>query len=190
MSRSSDASDAVRRIGPLLATAGWIALLAGCTGTGPFNATGPSASGTDEPAPAVAGEAVTSTAPSPAEPAALPPSPRAGRLLEREAGELVSLIGRPDLVRREETVQIFQYRADDGCILELALYEQEGRFLVRYVTARRRDGERVHPDGCLARLLPPERWSALAEPPVAKGVTPTADLSSPEAKAEGAAPPS
>ncbi len=150
-----------------------LALLSGCTGLAVFGGDRPTDADVHAPpaadvsAPRTAGDPTVGHASRPASaPPSPPPVPRASRLLGRTAAQLVSLVGRPDLVRREETVQIFQYRSADGCVLELALYERGGRFLTRYVTARRRaDGEEMHPDRCLARLLPPERRAALAEPP-------------------------
>ncbi len=149
-----------------LAAGALLALLGGCAAGGILARDEPKAADIPRTSPALPPPPPSAAANVPAGKAPPAPAPaRAWRLLARDAAELVTLIGPPDLVRREDTVQIFQYRGGDDCILELVLYERDGRFFVRYVTARRRhDGEPMHPDRCLTRLLPAARREALADP--------------------------
>jgi hypothetical protein len=90
-------------------------------------------------------------APPPAR-AALPPQAATTRTVlgpERYQGlagaELVRLLGRPDMLRRDGGAEIWQYRAG-ACILHLFLYEEGGALLVVHAEARNRTSGRA----CLA----------------------------------------
>ena len=91
-----------------------------------------------------------------AEVAALPPEPEIDddpeRLLGLRPDALSDLLGRPELIRREDPAQIWQYRGAD-CVFDVILYQDAGGSSVTYVEARDGDGDRTEPRPCLNQLL-------------------------------------
>jgi hypothetical protein len=91
-----------------------------------------------------------------AEVAGLPPEPEIdddpGQLLGLEPDALSVLLGRPELIRREDPAQVWQYRGAD-CVFDVVLYQDAGGSSVTYVEARDGDGDRTEPRPCLNQLL-------------------------------------
>ncbi|GAB4146500.1 MAG: hypothetical protein Tsb0016_16980 [Sphingomonadales bacterium] len=63
------------------------------------------------------------------------------------------LLGTPDLVRRDDSVQIHQYR-DGACVLDLIFYEgaDAGPFVLRAFDTRDRLGQPFDGGACLDRV--------------------------------------
>jgi hypothetical protein len=91
-----------------------------------------------------------------AEVAELPPEPEIDddpeRLLGLEPDALSDLLGRPELIRREDPAQVWQYRGAD-CVFDVVLYQEAGGRTVTYVEARDGNGDRTEPRPCLKQLL-------------------------------------
>ena len=102
--------------------------LAGCAGT-PMAAPPPAAASPSDPAiPAVAVLPVAPTKP-------------LGRLFDLSAAQLTTLLGAPDVRRREGPAEVWQYRAG-ACVLDLFLYEERGALRVAHAEIRSRVGPR------------------------------------------------
>jgi len=88
--------------------------------------------------------------------AALPPEPVINddpqQLMGIGPGALSAVLGDPELVRREAPAEIWQYR-NDGCVLDVFLYDTDGRRTVTYVEARDGDAQRIDARTCLNTLL-------------------------------------
>lgn len=99
------------------------------------------------------------------EPPAPPPAPVAvapdeGFLLGRSGAEIESMLGRPDLARRERGVELMQY-LDTDCVLDIRLRSSADAMDVAradHLAARSRRGEDYSTADCLARLLPESLW--------------------------------
>ena len=101
-----------------------------------------------DPEPAVA-------TPDPAT-AALPPEPVINddpqQLMGIGPGALGAILGEPELIRREAPAEIWQYR-NDGCVLDVFLYDTAGQREVTYVEARDGTAQRMDTRACLNTLL-------------------------------------
>lgn len=90
-------------------------------------------------------------APEPAEPEL--PTVEAQTLLGKSDGEILSLLGEPQLKRREAAAEVWQYRGQD-CVMDLVLYRQGEASKVQYLEARdRKKAEVVEAQPCLDALL-------------------------------------
>lgn len=91
-----------------------------------------------------------------AETAALPPEPEIdddpAQLIGMAPGGLRELLGEPNLMRRENPAQVWQYRGAT-CVLDLVLYSEAGSDRVTYVEARDRAGAGSETRACLNALL-------------------------------------
>ncbi|WP_282604707.1 hypothetical protein [Pelagibius sp. Alg239-R121] len=78
------------------------------------------------------------------------------QLIEMTRDDLNALLGQPDLVRRENPAEIWQYRGK-GCILDVFLYSENDRkdspFKVVYSEARGRETGTTDQRACLNELL-------------------------------------
>ncbi len=93
-------------------------------------------------------------APPPA-PRFAPPPPGLVRIIGRDAGAVIALLGRPSLDRSEGPARLLQF-VRQPCVLDVFLYPAPGAGLaVRTAAARRPDGSRIDPGACLALLSPP-----------------------------------
>ena len=70
----------------------------------------------------------------------------------RDGKSLISLIGRPDFVRREGLAQIWQYRAN-ACIFDLFLYGKSTNRKVQHAEVRGDEVDKPPARGCFAKLL-------------------------------------
>ena len=70
--------------------------------------------------------------------------------LDRSA--LTALLGTPDLIRREDPAEIWQYVTTD-CVVDVVLYNRGQRYAVSYLEARDVTAARQAPQPCLNRLL-------------------------------------
>lgn len=85
--------------------------------------------------------------------AALPPiDDDPAQLLGLDRDGVASLLGTPDLVRREAPAEIWQYTAGD-CVFDVVLYQRGADFAVTYLEARDTAAAIQPPRPCLARLL-------------------------------------
>lgn len=136
-----------------------LAALAGCAD--PFGQRPPQPQPHPAPPldPALTEPAAKPSAPRPA-PEPDPEPPAAAVLMGVTPAQVQDILGTPTLVRRENTVQVMQFEAED-CVLDVTLYEEApgAPFRTQYVEARRRDGTEIAPQDCLATLIPKERWS-------------------------------
>jgi len=115
---------------------------------------------TDVPTPAEGEVDSAATASDATELAALPPAAAPepvvdddpARLMGLGPDEVDSLLGRPDLVRREPPAEVRQYSAD-GCVFDVFLYDEAGRYRVTYLEARDLEARRIAARPCLNRLL-------------------------------------
>ena len=86
----------------------------------------------------------------------LPPEPQIDdnpdRLMGLDRIGIDSLLGRPDLIRREPPAEIWQYRGE-SCVFDVFLYEQAGNTRVTYLEARDPTARRIEARGCLYELL-------------------------------------
>jgi hypothetical protein len=106
-------------------------------------------------------DVVTPAEPAPAPPpvteeAAVPPEPEIDddpdRLIGLDPDSLFALLGEPELIRRENPAQIWQYRGVD-CVFDVILYREADSSRVTYVEARDEKGRRSEPRACLNQLL-------------------------------------
>jgi len=65
---------------------------------------------------------------------------------------LSTVLGEPELIRREAPAEIWQYR-NDNCVLDVFLYETAGRREVTYVEARDGTAQKIEARTCLNELL-------------------------------------
>jgi len=88
--------------------------------------------------------------------AALPPEPviddNPQRLMGLGPGALSTILGEPELIRREAPAEIWQYR-NDNCVLDVFLYDTAGRREVTYVEARDGAAQQIEARACLNELL-------------------------------------
>jgi hypothetical protein len=88
--------------------------------------------------------------------AALPPEPIINddpqQLMGIGPGALSAVLGEPELIRREAPAEIWQYR-NDGCVLDVFLYDTAGRRTVTYIEARDGTAQRIETRACLNTLL-------------------------------------
>ena len=70
----------------------------------------------------------------------------------RDGKFLLSLIGRPDFIRREGLAQIWQYRSN-ACIFDLFLYGKSTNKKVQHAEVRGDGVDRSPARGCFAKLL-------------------------------------
>jgi hypothetical protein len=71
---------------------------------------------------------------------------------EREGKSLLSLIGRPDFVRRDGPVQIWQYRSN-ACTFDLFMYGKSADKTVKHAEVRGDGVGKTPARGCFAKLL-------------------------------------
>ena len=92
---------------------------------------------------------------------ALPPEPEIqepsinddpGQLMGLDRGGLTALLGKPDLVRREQPAEIWQYLASD-CVFDVVLYETGRQYRVTYLEARNAEADRLQARPCLNQIL-------------------------------------
>ena len=76
---------------------------------------------------------------------------RAESLLGLDGAELVQTLGKPNAFRREQPAEIWQY-SNDGCVLDVVLYQDGGPARVVYLEARSREADALPVERCLARL--------------------------------------
>jgi hypothetical protein len=76
----------------------------------------------------------------------------AGELRGRPAKSLVSVIGRPDFVRRDGSAQIWQYR-NARCILDLFVYGGETAEQVKHAELRGSAVGKAPARGCFAKMM-------------------------------------
>jgi len=74
------------------------------------------------------------------------------QLMGLDRGGVSALLGEPDLVRREEPAEIWQY-VTAGCVFDVVLYDAGSRYRVTYLEARDAAADRLAPRPCLNRLL-------------------------------------
>jgi len=97
-----------------------------------------------------------------ARPIAIPDHFDAADLNGLAANDVSRLLGAPGLLRNEGPAQVWQY-ADQTCILDLFLYNDGSRHVVRYAEARApRLGDRARPDmqACLDAILADRRLTS------------------------------
>ncbi len=141
--------------------------LAACQTTGTSPQSGASASQTGPTEPAAQGSEVmtpsvvssgAAPAPQPApQVTARPPAPPPinddpNQLMGLDRGGVSALLGEPDLVRRENPAEIWQY-VTAGCVFDVVLYDSGTRYRVTYLEARDDAADRLAPRPCLNRLL-------------------------------------
>ncbi len=73
-------------------------------------------------------------------------------LIGRDAGEILSALGPPQLVRRDSPAEIWQYRGE-SCVLDLFLYEESRQLRVAYLEARDWEARAVPARSCFASVL-------------------------------------
>lgn len=104
------------------------------------------------PVPEAAPEA---TQPEPAT-AALPPEPVINddpqQLMGLGPRALRTLLGEPELVRREAPAEIWQYRGE-ACVFDVFLYDTAGQRKVTYIEARDGAAQQIETRACLNGLL-------------------------------------
>jgi len=88
--------------------------------------------------------------------AARPPEPVVNddpnQFLGLDRSALAALLGTPDLIRREDPAEIWQYVTLD-CVVDVVLYNRGPRYAVSYLEARDETAARQAPQPCLNRLL-------------------------------------
>lgn len=105
---------------------------------------------TVEPAPQVAAlPPQAQPAPEPVEP---PIDDDPGQLMGLDRSGLTNLLGKPDLVRREQPAEIWQYVTAD-CVFDVVLYDSGQRYQVTYLEARNAEADRLSPRPCLNQIL-------------------------------------
>ncbi len=67
-------------------------------------------------------------------------------------GALRTILGKPELVRREAPAEIWQYR-NENCVFDVFLYDEAGRRQVTYIEARDGAAQKIEPRACLNELL-------------------------------------
>lgn len=98
-------------------------------------------------------ESAALTPPAAPEPTPELPTIEAETLLGKSGGEILSLLGEPQLKRREATTEVWQYRGRD-CVMDLVLYRQGEASKVQYLEARdRKEADIVEAQPCLDALL-------------------------------------
>lgn len=103
-------------------------------------------------APAPAPLAITTPTPAP-QVAALPPiNDDPAQLMGLDRSGVNSLLGNPDLIRREAPAEIWQYLAAD-CIFDVVLYARGEDYAVSYLEARDSKAAVQAPRPCLNQLL-------------------------------------
>lgn len=144
-----------------------LGLLLGLLGLAACQTTGKT-TGTTNTAPAKAPAAAVQTpeaapaAPAPARPpqvVARPPEPveppiddNPNQLMGLDRSGLTALLGKPDLVRREQPAEIWQYVAAN-CVFDVVLYDSGQRYRVTYLEARNAAADRLAPRPCLNQIL-------------------------------------
>lgn len=79
------------------------------------------------------------------------------RVLGRSAGEIVALLGEPELDVREEQARKLQF-VGPICVLDTYLYPKSGREpVVTYVDARQPDGRDIDRASCVSALIAAHR---------------------------------
>lgn len=85
--------------------------------------------------------------------ATLPPiNDDPARLIGLGPDALTAMLGRPELIRREQPAEIWQYRAA-SCVFDVFLYDQAGSRRVTYLEARDNAARKAPPRPCLNALL-------------------------------------
>lgn len=108
----------------------------------------------DVPPPVAAPPPPASEAEAPVPPPPPKPRQKPESLLGLGPADTLLLLGTPDLVRRDDSVQIHQYR-DTLCVLDLIFYEgaDHGPFRLSAVDSRDRAAQPYDGADCLERLI-------------------------------------
>ncbi len=112
---------------------------------------------TPEPAPAQAtgsAQAGAQTGATAGATAALPPvvDDDPSRLMGLDPRGVAKVLGDPELIRREQPAEIWQYRGA-GCVFDVFFYEDAGLKRVTYLEARDSEAQRIEERGCFNELL-------------------------------------
>jgi hypothetical protein len=101
-----------------------------------------------------ADDAARRESPHPPEVAILPPpiDDDPDQLMGLGREDLGALLGEPSLVRRENPAEIWQYQAK-GCVFDVFLYDEAGRYQVSYLEARDAQARKTEARPCLNQLL-------------------------------------
>lgn len=135
------------------------AVLSACQTTG---STSPGATAKAAAPEAAAAKVVPAEAAQPApQTAARPPQPvvtappindNPNQLMGLDRDGLVTLLGQPNLVRREKPAEIWQYVTAD-CVFDVVLYDRGPAYRVTYLEARNAAADRLEPRPCLNQVL-------------------------------------
>lgn len=107
------------------------------------------------PAPAAPTPANPVSQPAPAAPALQLEKPKNPEdVLGLAADALEKLFGEPELVRRDEPAEVWQYRSP-SCVVDLYLYPEKSDYRVAYIEARDHSAARMTPGNCLETLGKP-----------------------------------
>ncbi len=81
------------------------------------------------------------------------------RLIGQNPQSVLSLMGAPTLVRRDDTVQVMLFE-NASCVFEVVFFEPDTNayFEARHIAARTPGGIKVGTDECLAAHLPGGHW--------------------------------
>jgi len=99
----------------------------------------------DSPAPAPSASAT---------PPALEKPKNPEDVLGLAADALEKLFGEPELVRRDEPAEVWQYRSS-SCVVDLYLYPEQSDYRVAYIEARDHSAASMTPGNCLETLGKP-----------------------------------
>ena len=88
----------------------------------------------------------------PPEPVEPPIDDNPDQLMGLDRSGLTALLGKPDLVRREQPAEIWQYLAAN-CVFDVVLYDSGQRYRVTYLEARNAEADRLAPRPCLNQIL-------------------------------------
>jgi len=141
-------------------------LLAACGGAPEQSSPQPVQQSTAAPAPKATPKPAPRISPAPEkkvpeQQASLPPAPETppepvnddpDQFLGMSSAQLSETVGRPGFVRRDKQVEVWQYHGE-GCILDVFLYQDQGRLAVKYVDLRSQTlpGNRLR--DCLADII-------------------------------------
>lgn len=118
----------------------------------------PSASSASTPAPKQApAKPPAGATPSPQAPTASLPQPSPDQLMGLDAQGVTRLLGQPSLKRTEGPANVWQY-ANRLCVLDVVMYDEEGKSRVSYVELRDPLGGNAVPRNCFRSFLknPPD----------------------------------
>jgi hypothetical protein len=70
------------------------------------------------------------------------------------ADDLEKLLGRPEMVRRDDPAEVWQYRSE-SCVVDLYLYPEQSSYRVAYIEARDHAAVSMTARSCLGSLAKP-----------------------------------